>query len=398
MSEDQLAFVAQAFNPALGNEALAGRITLDRWRLRFESQTIALEVLLTNLQIQLDESAAGRVCFSDPNQPDWSICTFDPRILEHSALQHQPLTRNQIREIQGRGELRRRLKLILGFLGAFVLVAIAMSMVTGIMVRALVARVPVRWEQQLGDSMLQEVKTNKTFIHDPKLMARLTNAVAPLVAALPRSELQYRFYIMEERLPNAFALPGGHIVMTSGLMDLADQPEELAGVAAHEIAHVTQRHLFRKIISSAGPLVVFGLFAGGQGGVLGMLGAGSQLMIAQSFSQEYELEADSLGWNYMLAARINPRAMPEMLRKLEAVQNSLGKGFEVRAFSSHPATEKRVERLEAKWRKLKVKSGFIEFDTAEPCSMNMRSPMPDRHPNTAMQWQWQPAAATVNPL
>ncbi len=351
---------------ALGDEALEGRIVLDRWKLRFECPTVVLEVLLTRLHIQIDELAAGRICFSDPDQPDWTICTFDPRILDHSALRQQPFTRNQIRDIRGRSELKKRLKLTLGFLGAFALAALGVSMLTGMMVRALVARVPIEWEQELGDKLLAEVRAEKPFLEDPKLMARLTNAVAPWVAALPRSGLQYHFYIMDERLPNAFALPGGHVVMTSGLMDLADQPEELAGVAAHEIAHVTQRHLFRKVVSSAGPLVICGLFAGGQGGLLGMLGAGSQLLIAQSFSQEYELEADDLGWNYLLAARINPQAMPHVLRKLEAAEVSLGKGFEVRPFSTHPATEKRVARLEAKWRKLKVKSGFITYETPEP--------------------------------
>jgi beta-barrel assembly-enhancing protease len=366
VSGGQHSFVAEAFSAALGGEALAGRIVLDRRRLRFESPAFTLEILLTQLQIDMDESTAGRICFRDPGHQDWTICTFDPRILEHGALRQQPHTRSQIRELQGSSELKRRLKLTLGVLGAFAVVAIMVSVLTGMMVRALVARVPLRWEQELGDKLLQEVKAKKTFLEDARLMARLTNAVAPLVTALPKGELQYRFYIMEERLPNAFALPGGHVVMTTGLMDLADRPEELAGVAAHEIAHVTQRHLFRKIVSSAGPLVICGLFAGGQGGLLGMLGAGSQLLIAQGFSQEYELEADALGWDYLLAARINPRAMPDMLRKLEAAQVSLGKGPEVQAFSTHPATEKRVQRLEARWRRLKNKSGFIQFEGAAP--------------------------------
>lgn len=148
-------------------------------------------------------------------------------------------------------------------------------------------------------------------------------------------------------------------------MELAERPEELAAVVAHEIAHVTQRHLFRKVISSAGPLVVCRLFASGRGGAISLLGAGSQLLVAQSFSQEYELEADAVGWDYLVAARIDPRAAPNMLRKLQTAVDKVVKDRGSHAFSSHPATEKRIRRLDAKWKKLKNKTGFIQFDNAE---------------------------------
>ena len=196
-------------------------------------------------------------------------------------------------------------------------------------------------------------------------MTRLTNAVAPLLAVLPRDGRRYDFHLADEPEPNAFALPGGHVVVTRGLMDLTDRSEELAAVMAHEIAHVTCRHLFRKVVSSAGPLAVCRLFAGSRGGVLGLLGASSQLLLVQSFSQEYELEADAVGWDYLVAAHIDPRAEPAMLRKLEAVERELPFGVGPHAFSSHPATEKRIQRLEAKWKTLKDKSGFIQFAETE---------------------------------
>ena len=132
---------------------------------------------------------------------------------------------------------------------------------------------------------------------------------------------------------------------------------------AHEIAHVTQKHGFRKIISEAGPYLIVQVFLGGGRGTAGLLGGSSQLLVRQSFSQEYELEADDVGWNYLVKARIDPRGLADMLKKLQAEQNKLGFGqFSLGAFSSHPATMKRIQRLDAKWDKLKDKSGFITYE------------------------------------
>jgi len=168
---------------------------------------------------------------------------------------------------------------------------------------------------------------------------------------------------MKYPLPNAFALPGGHVVVTTGLMGLADRPEELAGVVAHELAHMTQRHVFRKIISSSGPYILCRLFMRDNSGLLGVLAGSSQLLVSQSFSQEYETEADDVGWQYLVAAHIDPRGLPDMLGKLQAEYESMNMAHLVpQAFSSHPATDKRIRRLQAKWAKLKDKSGFIEYE------------------------------------
>jgi predicted Zn-dependent protease len=97
--------------------------------------------------------------------------------------------------------------------------------------------------------------------------------------------------------------------------------------------------------------------------LVGALGAGSQLVMTQSFSQEYELEADAVGWNYLVAAHIDPRGLPDMLRKLKAEEDKERlSDMDIPGFRSHPDTQKRIDRLEAKWKKLNQKSGFIEFE------------------------------------
>jgi beta-barrel assembly-enhancing protease len=158
-------------------------------------------------------------------------------------------------------------------------------------------------------------------------------------------------------MANAFALPGGHIVVSTGLLQLAEMPEELLGVLAHEIAHVTLKHSFRKTVARAGPILVMRIFLGGSRGALGLLGGASALLVNESFSQEYELEADEQGWNYLVTARIDPSGMIRILQKLEREEETTSARSSLsQAFSTHPAMKKRIQRLESKARQLPRKA------------------------------------------
>mgnify|MGYP001224349464 CR=1 FL=1 len=365
MTEDRSAFEGWICHPSLGEEVVWGRIVFEGWRLRFESDTVTREVPLVKLRIERDEAAEGGIVFCDPDHPEWSIHTLDPEILARGPLLQQPHTRNQIAELEGGKELVRRLKIVGVFLAGFAVLALVVSMLMGMMARSLVARVPVEWEQELGDQAMADLREKETFIEDAKLQTNLVRAVAPLLGAVPTNALGFKFYLLQSPQPNAFALPGGHVVVTTSLLELADRPEEVAGVVAHELAHVTRKHGLRKILSSAGPYILCRVFMRGNRGLMGVLAGSSQLLVYQSFSQEYELEADDVGWSYLVAARIDPRGLPDMLKKLKAEQERM-KLVQVmpQAFSSHPATEKRLRRLEAKWEKLKDKSGFVEYGSA----------------------------------
>ena len=363
MSEAKQSFEGYVTHPSLGEEVVCGRIGFEGWRLRFESERVMREVQLVKLRIARDESAEGGLVFCDPDHPEWLIHTLDEEILKQGPLLQQPHTRNQVAELEGGKELMRRLKITGAFLAGFALLALVVSLLMGLMVRSLVARVPVEWEQELGDSVMADLKESETFVEDAKLQTNLVRAVAPLLRTVPTNALGFKFYLLKSPQPNAFALPGGHVVVTTSLLELADRPEEIAGVVAHELAHVTKKHGLRKILSSAGPYILGRIFMRGNRGLMGVLAGSSQVLVYQSFSQEYELEADDAGWQLLVAARIDPRGLADMLKKLEAEEARMKfTSVTPQAFRSHPATEKRIRRLEAKWRKLKDKSGFIEYE------------------------------------
>ena len=359
MNGDNSGFVAQASNPGSGYEVAHGCIVLDRWRLRFESPALTLEIPLAQLEIIRGQGEDEGVYFTDPNQPGWEICTFERAILRHNTLLTDSHTRMQLKEMHSRGDANRTVKITLYCLVGVVLAAIVATMLVGVMVRILVARIPPEWEKRMGDSAMAEIRQENTFVEDPKLKAKLEAQAAPLLTALPKTGVEYKFYILDDPEPNAFALPGGHVLVNTGLLELSKRPEELLGVIAHEVAHVTQKHGFRQVIAAAGPFLIFRTFLGGNS--TGLLGDGSAILVSRGFSKDYELEADAVGFDYLVAAHIDPRGLADMLAKLEGAEQRFPDVVELRGFNTHPDTAKRIQRLNGQWKKLKNKTGFIDF-------------------------------------
>jgi predicted Zn-dependent protease len=182
---------------------------------------------------------------------------------------------------------------------------------------------------------------------------------------VPARGIPFRFYIVAGS-PNAFALPGGRILVTTGLLELLDKPEELVGVLAHESAHVTQRHAFQHMISGKGPIFLLEILTGSRDKMLNVMAYPSELLIYESFSQRYEKEADAFGWNYMVAARINPHGMIDALQKLKDSKTEFSLTNRASAFDSHPDLDKRIAWLEAKWQALPDKTSFVVLTNPLP--------------------------------
>lgn len=185
-------------------------------------------------------------------------------------------------------------------------------------------------------------------------IATYVNEVGQRVAAnTERKDVQYKFYVLDTPMVNAFALPGGYTYFSRGLLTLANSEAELAGVIGHEIGHITARHaasrMSQGMVAGLGAAVI-GAAVGGSAGQVANLG--SNLYIS-SYSRGQETQSDELGIRYLARAGYDPMAMAKFLAsldaqsKLEAKDNGTNVGFSY--FSSHPLTAQRVQdaRLEA---------------------------------------------------
>lgn len=363
MSDLHPSFLAHATNSNLAEEVVDGRITTSQWHFHFRSEPYDIEIPLARLEINLgDAESDGGIFFSDPQQPEWTIYSYDQRILHDIHLATNANTRVQIKSFGNRKELNRRLKITLWVLGSFVGLSVAISIFCSLAVRMLVAKIPPKFEQDLGASFFAEVQQDQRFITNSAMQARLDQAAAPLLALMPTNRLKLQLFIVDDPEPNAFSIPGGYVVFTSGLLERLETPEQVCGVMAHEIAHVTEKHMFRQVISSFGPVLLIELLCQSSSGRASAVGAASSLLIVKGFSQEYEFEADDVGWRYLLAAKVNPHGMIETLSKLKEYEDKQKDLAALPgAFSTHPATAKRIKKLEGKWKKVKDRSQFVEL-------------------------------------
>jgi predicted Zn-dependent protease len=194
-------------------------------------------------------------------------------------------------------------------------------------------------EVRLGRELAAEVDRQAKFIDDPTI-TEYVNRVGQNIVLHSDSKVPFTIKVIDSDEVNAFALPGGFFYVNKGLILAADNEAELAGVMAHEIAHVAARHAVEN--QTKANLLEYGALAGSifLGGIPGLIyqnTAGIGLLgIFMKFSRSAEEEADKLGVQYMYAAGYDPGAMATMFEKLEA-KNKKKPGFVARAFSTHPA-------------------------------------------------------------
>jgi predicted Zn-dependent protease len=204
-------------------------------------------------------------------------------------------------------------------------------------------------EIQLGRQLASQIEQQATLVEDP-MITEYINRVGQNIVLNSDAKIPFTIKVIDSEEVNAFALPGGFFYVNKGLIIAADNEAELAGVMAHEIAHVAARHAMEN--SGKGQLLGYGILAGmiltgGIGGAILQNTAGlTQALAFFKFSRGAEKEADSLGVQYLYAAGYDPTGMATMFEKL-ASKNKKKKGTFSMLFSSHPQSiERRDDAVE----------------------------------------------------
>lgn len=234
-------------------------------------------------------------------------------------------------------------------------------------------------EIALGKQMAQEVERQAKIVDDP-VIAEYVNRVGQNLVRNSDAKVPFTIKVVDDDEINAFALPGGFFFVNTGVLLNADNEAEMAGVMAHEIAHVAARHGTRQ--ASRGELMQYGtlplIFMGGMAGYAIYEGMGLAVPLGfLKFSRGFESEADMLGLQYMYKAGYDPEAFVDFFEKIES-QEKKKPGSVSKLFSTHPPTEDRIKRSQEVIQKyLKAKPEYVlstsEFSDVKNRTMAMHN-------------------------
>ena len=243
-------------------------------------------------------------------------------------------------------------KVSIGVASFLALVVVLLVLAVPMILSASIDLLPVSIDREIGDASDAAMGTT---LSDARVVQLAESIVQRLRATNPDSPHTYRVRVVQNDDVNAFALPGGSIVIFSGLILHAESVEEIAGVLAHEIAHVERRHGLRNVAHSAGLMLgmrlLIAVFIGDVDGFTSMAADLSAFTLANQYNQGQESEADSDAVLHMREAGLDPMALASFFQMM--AREGIGETPQALAWlSTHPDHQARVAAIEAQVRAL----------------------------------------------
>lgn len=298
-------------------------------------------------QCKLDlGGASGRMVFCRTEDGSLTIFCEEKNFARELDFQSGGAMAHQLQSLK-KGQQSQRNRF--GFWLAVSAVACALLLVVGyfgVMSAAKVAMkaLPVSVDEKIGTMAFNSMEVGRKLeANHPasQLVQQIVDKLKPH-AKLP--DMKFKVAVVEGTEVNAFALPGGQIVVYTGLIKEAKSAEQIAGVLAHEMAHATLRHGVERVGQSLGVVAAIQLLVGDVGGLLALGAQVAQTSILTSYSRTAETEADLEGVRMLHAAGIDPQAMADFFAMLKEKMGDLPDA--VAWISTHPQHETRVENIQ----------------------------------------------------
>lgn len=213
-------------------------------------------------------------------------------------------------------------------------------------------------EIEVGREMDPKIVEEYGYYHDEALQAYVNQLGQKLAGVCDRPDLVYEFKVVNSSMINAFALPGGYVYVTRGLLAYVNTEAELAGVLGHEIGHITARHAVRQYTKAQA--YQFGILAASivypEIGQLGQFADFVAFAIIQGYGRNNELQADRLGIKYSSSKGYDPYCVSSFMKTLNNIEQSTGKKGYHGLFSTHPETEERIRKAKEEAKKIRPHS------------------------------------------
>ncbi|MGA6827273.1 M48 family metallopeptidase [Nitrospira sp. NS4] len=238
-------------------------------------------------------------------------------------------------------QVRHRHRVMWGTVGgAIAAVALALWFGADLLVEMAVSRIPVEWEQKLGEAAYRDFLSHQEVIKEGPAVKAVEEITQRLAEQVPNNPYKFQVTVVKSDVVNAFALPGGYVVVFTGLMKKAESGEEVAGVLGHELNHVLQRHGLERIVKNMGVMAVVAIIVGDQQGLIGLMRQVGVELLTLKFDRAQETEADLTGLQLVYRAKIDPAGMITFFQKLSEKDDG-----RLEWLSTHPMSSARAERL-----------------------------------------------------
>ena len=242
-----------------------------------------------------------------------------------------------------------RRTVLLAVAGVLIALALGVWFGSAALVGWAVGLIPTEWEKQIGEAAMQDVLAQQEVVREGPVVEAVKEMTTRLTDQIPNGPYQFTVTVVKSPVVNAFALPGGSIVVYTGLVKAAGSPEEVAGVLGHEINHVLQRHGLERIVKTLGVMAVAAILFGDQQGLIGLAKQLGVEIITLKYNRDQETEADLAGLRLLHKAKVDPAGMIAFFERLARSEKEQERA---ELLSTHPMSRARADRLKAEMNRL----------------------------------------------
>ncbi|HAN77267.1 MAG TPA: hypothetical protein DCQ31_05570 [Bacteroidales bacterium] len=351
-------YSAILIHPNISGGRCSGNLQIKPEGVIFNSEEINYNINFKNLSIYAGGAGNRFIFFKDKTTEDISVYTSDKSVLKDQLITSSPYLSQDLK--QSKKNLNKLLISSLVVLSVIVLFIVGLFLVKDTLVKSLAKQVPVEWEQNVGEKLFSTMSAEYNFIKNDSLKNEFLTVGAPLFSQMENQGFKIDLYFVKDQTINAFALPGGKIIVHTGLIENAKSWEEVMGVLGHEMAHVSLRHHVRGIINNLGIYVILSAIVGDVSALAGSFINMGGSLATLSNSRAFEHEADEAAWNYLITAKINPNGLISFFEILKnenesGIDSTVTETFDLSFLSTHPDTQNRIDKLKQKQEKLNQK-------------------------------------------
>ena len=323
-----------------------GTLAVSGGRLVFIGENSQVSMHIANIELSLGGTANRVIYIKDPAQPRITLHTTNTELFRDPLFEGHEAVKKLF---NAKNNHHSYLAVTFCFLVMLVLVPFWFIFIErDMMVNAIADQISPDVEIVIGETFYDlQFAEGTDILKGEELNRQLAKLIAPLLQKAQHPNFTYQVHIIKDESINAFAMPGGHIFIHSGLIERSERPEELLGVLAHEISHVTGRHSLKQTIHQLSGWTLMFLLSGGVDHTILTMGDQAKMLFEQGYSREQELESDNQGADYMIKAGVDLTGMLDFFEHIQEEETILNSDM-IEWISTHPGTDGRIENMKAR--------------------------------------------------